>query len=312
MIPARDFVNYVFNCVGGGYVYGSSGQLCSLKFRQQCAQANPSQKTNILGTCEKWDGKHVWDCSGIMRGAWRELLYYRSGYTTSIYHQWCARKGPVETMPNQAGTFVLRGAEDRFLHIGTYVGNGMVVDARGSKEGVLLKPFDSYPWTHWAQADEIDFTNSAAGVDEQPALWVGIVKTKTGNGISLWTSNAKTLKVKAVPEGASVDVLGEPDEKGFAKCRYLEKIAFADLQYILPGDGEAPEKETSLARVVQVSIGLNLRTEPVKANNTILLLPPDALVEVFDTRGTFSKIRYESVVGWATTSYLLNIESGVA
>lgn len=304
MIQAHEYVDYVMNAVGRGYVYGASGQICSLKFRQQCAEANPSQKTNILGICEKWDGKRVWDCSGIMRGAWRSLLYYRSGYTTFIYRQWCTRKGEIETMPDQAGTFVFRGTEDKFQHIGTYVGNGMVVDARGSKEGVLYKPFDAYPWTHWAQADEIDFRNDVEPGEQQPVLWLGTVKTRTGNGISLWTSSQKTLKVRDVPESAEVDVLDEPDGRGFAHCRYGGKVGYADLQYVIPADGEAPATETSWATVFGVNIGLNLRSDPSYKQNTIVLLPNDALVEVFETKGGFSRIRYGGNAGWATSSYL--------
>lgn len=304
-------MNYVLDAVGRGYVYGASGQICSLKFRQQCSQANPSQKTNILGICEKWDGKRVWDCSGIMRGAWRSLLYYRSGYTTSIYRQWCGRKGTMETFPGAAGTFVLRGTEDRFLHIGTYVGKGMVVDARGSREGVLYQPMDAYPWTHWAQADEIDFAN-AVEADPQPALWTGAVRTRTGHGISLWTSNEKRVKLRDIPEGAGVDVLVEPDDKGFAHCRYQGTIGCADLQYVVPADGEAPAAETAWARVARVNIGLNLRSDPSYAKNTVLLIPEGALVEVFETRGDFSKLRYESVVGYATSAYLDAVEGGGA
>ena len=311
MIPARDYVNYVMDAVGKGYVYGSSGQICTPQFRQDCAKANPSQKTNILTTAAKWDGIRVWDCSGIMRGAWRTLLKYRSGFTTKIFDEWCTRKGRIENMPDMPGTFVFTGELGDFPHIGTYVGNNKVVDARGTAYGVLYRDIDNVEWTYWAQADDIDFLNITPSIDDQPALWSGIVKTRTGHGISLWSKNDKTVKLADVPEGATVEVLEDADEKGFAKCRHQHKMGKADMQYVFPKDGEEAPFETTRAMVFGVNIGLNLRTDPSYKQNTIVLLPNDAVVEVFETKKEFSRVRYENNVGWVTSSYLRPVEGGV-
>ena len=317
MIRAADLVEYALKAVGGGYIYGSRGQVCSRKLREDCAAANPSQAHNILVVGERWDGHRVWDCSGIMRGAWTTLAAYKSGGATTIYNKWCSRKGTIDTMPDVPGTFVCRGTPTNMAHIGVYVGKGMVVDARGTKQGVLYGRLASYPagWTHWCQADDVDFDAvEPSPVVVEQALWTGAIKTKTGGGISLWADNTKRLAVCKVPDGAAVDVLDDPDSKGFARCRYNGRTGMADTQYIYPQDGEAEQGLIYQAKVMGVNIGLNLRTTPEKIENTIVLIPPNAVVEVFDgaDKAGFAKVRYETIVGYCTASYLKRLPDTAA
>ena len=314
-IPAKALCAYALAAVGGGYVYGSKGERCTPSLRESCAAANPSQKKNILEVSAKWDYNYnVWDCSGIMRGAWQKLSGKKSGGATSIYRDWCTRKGPIETMPEVPGVLVFHGKVDAkgkpdMSHVGVYIGNGMVVDARGSREGVLYGTKESYKgkWSHWAMPDDVDYENTQPQEPEpeQPALWTGHVKTKTGNGISLWTDATKDKRVCTVPEGAEVDVLEDTDRRGFATCRYSGNVGLADMQYIVPTDGEEPDMSWYRARVKDVKTGLNLRSSPVNASaNTILLMPLYAAVDVLAIDGDFAHVLYNGVTGYATESYL--------
>lgn len=157
-IDAQDLCDYARAAVGGGYCYGASGEVSSLAMRKKWADWNPGQKTNLLGICAKWDGKHVWDCSGLFRGAWRSLLTYRSGGATMIFNTWCAQTGTIDEMPDIAGIAVFRqGAGNTKQHIGLYVGQGMVVDARGSVYGVLHGEMSGFPWTHWGQLADVAY-----------------------------------------------------------------------------------------------------------------------------------------------------------
>lgn len=320
MIRPADLVEYAMGCLKsggkqGGYIFGSRGQMCTRKLREDCAVANPSQASMILTTGEKWDGHYVWDCSGIMRGAWRALATYKSGGATTIYTKWCSRKGMIDTIPEEPGTFICRGTGATMQHIGVYVGNGMAVDARGTKEGVLYTRLDSYPWTHWCQADDVDFKSK-----DQPsgivlsALWEGKVKTKTGSGVGIWQDNTKRVRIALIPDGATVEVLDDPDGKGFAACRYGVYVGAVDLQYVYPADGEASQELIYRAQVVGVKYGLDLRTTPEKVKNTILLIPPNAVIEVFEGagRGGFALARHESITGYCTAQYLKRLPDTAA
>lgn len=322
MIRAADLVQYAMGCINpggkqGGYIFGSHGQLCTLAVREDCAKNNPTQAPKILGDGARWDGHYVWDCSGIMRGAWRKLATYKSGGATTIYDKWCSRKGPIDTMPDEPGTLVFRGTDKVKEHVGVYVGNGMVVDARGTDYGVLYGTLASYKagWTHWAQPDDVDYSaTTPSPIIVTPALWSGIVRTRTGGGINLWTDNSKRISMARVPDGEDVEVLGDRDEKGFALCRYAGREGYADTQYIYPPDGETVQGVIYRAQATGFKIGLNLRTTPQLIANTILLIPPNAIVEVFEGAGsgTFAFVRYADKTGYCTASYLKRLPDEAA
>lgn len=325
-IRADDLCAYALAAVGGGYCYGSSGEICSLSRRQQWAEWNPSQRENLLGVCSKWDGKRVWDCSGLFRGAWRALWKYRSGGATTIYNTWCSEKGHIDasfvydnlcaqkgeiaagTMPNVPGVLLFRGDEKTKQHIGLYLGDGTVVDARGSKQGVLHTKFqDGYTWTHWGLAEDVDYEGILPHPEEVPALWSGRVKTRTGNGISLWPAPNNTGKaIIKITESATVDIMSDLPDGGYIEARYGHMTGYVNLQYIVPPDAENPSFTSYMATVIDVTKGLNLRTSPDMGRNTILLIPPGRQVEAYPemAQGGFAYVRYEGKTGYCTAAKL--------
>lgn len=234
-IKAADLVAYARRAVGGGYCYGASGQTCSLKQREIWAKDNPSAEENLLGICAKWDGMKVWDCSGLFRGAWRELLEYRSGGATTIFNKWTSETGKIDTMPNIPGIALFRANTanpSTKEHIGLYVGGGLVVDARGSSAGVVIGTLASYGrWTHWAYLEDVDYSQQATE-ETATVLWRGTVKTKKGRGISIWESAEKEVDFIDVPDGEIVDVLGATAADGFARARYRGIVGVVDTQYL--------------------------------------------------------------------------------
>ena len=232
-IKASALVAYARNAVGGGYCFGASGQICTLKQRQVWANDNPSQSENLLGICAKWDGKPAWDCSGLFRGAWRELLKYRSGGATTIFNTWSSETGTIDTMPDVPGIALFRAnskTPKTKEHIGLYVGGGLVVDARGSNIGVVIGTIQSYgKWTHWAYLTDVDYSHIA---DTSTVYWRGTVKTSKGKGIGLWANSDKITQLASVSDGEIVEIIGATDAKGFALARYNNVVGVADTQYI--------------------------------------------------------------------------------
>lgn len=241
VIDVSDLIQYAKIAVGGGYCWGSSGEMCSPVYRQELAERvpdNPTQQKNLLEICAKWDGMTVWDCSGLFRGAWRKLSAYKSGGATTIYNTWCTEKGPIDTMPDEPGIAVFRWGGKNMKHIGLYIGGGDVIEARGSREGVIQRALSSYPWTHWGRLDDVAYGGSSTA---KPSIRKDVLYT---------------------------------------------------------------------ASVINVKTGLNLRSSPKNADNTIELLKLGTVVDVLadNCGGGFSEVRHGDVTGYLTRSYLYQIE----
>ena len=232
-IKANDLVQYAIGAVGGGYCWGADGQVCSPAVRQELANrtSNAATKNNLMTVCAKWDGKKIWDCSGLFRGAWRALLKYRSGGATGIYSKWCTEKGTIDSMPDEPGIAVFRGDSITKEHIGLYIGNGEVVDARSSSKGVVRGTMESYGrWTHWGRLDDVEYGEQGETIVPE-AKWIGSVKTSTGNGISLWRDVNKTFRLTAIPEKASVSVYTDA-RAGMVLAGYEGQTGYVDAKYL--------------------------------------------------------------------------------
>lgn len=240
MIRVHELIQYAANAVGGGYCWGADGQTCTPALRRELAArtGNSAAKENLLTVCAKWDGRKVWDCSGLFRGAWRALLKYRSGGATGIYENWCAEKGPITTMPDEPGIAVFRGDSRTKEHIGLYIGGGEVIDARSSGKGVVRTKKSAYKWTHWGRLADVDYSETEDEPTVLEVKWRGTVKTKTGNGINLWDTPLKAASVQRVPEGETIAVLDDARE-GLRMAFYGGKLGYADAGYLVPEGGAA-------------------------------------------------------------------------
>jgi hypothetical protein len=63
------------------------------------------------------------------------------------------RKGStMATMPDVEGVLVFMSG-----HVGVYIGNGEVIEARGHAFGVVKTKLSLRPWKRWAFIDEIQY-----------------------------------------------------------------------------------------------------------------------------------------------------------
>ena len=67
----------------------------------------------------------------------------RSGATVS---------GPIDTIPETPGLAVWHEG-----HIGVYIGNGEVVEAMGTRYGVVKTKLEGARWTHWLKIPYISY-----------------------------------------------------------------------------------------------------------------------------------------------------------
>lgn len=107
-------------------------------------------------------GERVHDCVGLIKGyLWSDTPLATPNYNilqdknvSGIYKN-CSESGHISTMPEIQGVLVFIGNS----HVGVYVGNGKVIEARGHEYGVVETNLGDREWTNWGMLDWIEYIN---------------------------------------------------------------------------------------------------------------------------------------------------------
>ena len=147
---------------GWGYVWGTYGNILS----ESRLDSMVAQYPDGVGSYEdfireNWVGRRTTDCMGLIKGyGWLdsdtlEIVYGTNGMpdvnADTCYAQ-AKVKGPMSTMPDTPGLAVWHSG-----HIGVYIGNGEVVEAMGTKYGVVKTKLEERNWTAWLEVPYIQY-----------------------------------------------------------------------------------------------------------------------------------------------------------
>ena len=140
----------------GGYIFGKSGQ----KWTQAKQDAATRPQTVSYG--QQWVGHRVWDCSGMFVWAYKafgESIYHGSN---TIWRSYCSKQGKLKNgqrcdgIAMKPGTAVFLLNDTGRHHIGLYVGNDTVIEAKGTRYGVVTsKPSH---WDEWGELKDVDYS----------------------------------------------------------------------------------------------------------------------------------------------------------
>lgn len=145
-----------------GYVWGSHGNvLTSSEFKRlkKVFGANVTDKEDYIKS--HWLGRRTSDCVGLIKGyGWYDeasgiIKYGTNGMkdvTADGMFNAAVEKGPISTMPDIPGIAVWHQG-----HIGVYIGNGYVIHAANTYDGVIKTPITSSGWTHWLKVPYINY-----------------------------------------------------------------------------------------------------------------------------------------------------------
>ena len=242
-------MKHVKQCLedGWGYVYGALGQTCTESLLDQCARMYPAN--NLAGgpmreAGEKWLGRKVADCSGMIKA------YLMSDYTggpikysaeidSSVHYNKAKEKGPISTMPDIPGIIVYMPG-----HVGVYIGNGEVIESAGTLYGVkkstVKKSYVSGPWTHWYKCPGIEYSGEIEqpdegdkpGTEEKPVAPAGI---KVGSTVKIKAGAVYTNGVK-VPDS----VIGKTytvQKMDGSKVLLKEIVSWVETKYLTEASG---------------------------------------------------------------------------
>lgn len=170
-------VEYCKAQLGKPYWYGTFGQIATENLLRQKSIQYPAQY--------KWTdfvdqyGEKVHDCVGLIKG----YLWSDTPTSSPIYNASqdknvsgmldnCTKKGDMSTMPDIIGVLVFMEG-----HVGIYIGNGKVIEARGHAYGVVETNLVGRGWTKWGKLDWITYVGDEEMTEEDAKK---IIQQKTG------------------------------------------------------------------------------------------------------------------------------------
>ena len=161
---AADLVAYAIHAweSGWGYVWGTYGNILTESLFEYKLEQYPEGvgsyedfiEANLLG------GRTA-DCVGLIKGyGWLDpdtltIRYATNGmpdYSANQMYRSASVSGTIDTMPDTPGLAVWFDG-----HIGVYIGNGQVIEASGTRKGVVKTELDGRGWTHWLEIEYINY-----------------------------------------------------------------------------------------------------------------------------------------------------------
>ena len=240
-MSVQDAAAFALAHVGDGYIYGATGWPCSPARREQQAKQYPEYRDNIMNVGAKWDGKTCWDCATFTRACAKAGGAALPSGATSQWRSGAWREtGTIDQLPEDAVAMLDRQKGEIMQHTGLYLGDGTVIDARGTKYGVVHQAREKYAWTHYAIPKGWEDAKEEKGEGE--TMQVMVVTAESGSTVNLRTRPDKAAPVLAkVPIGEAVQVLSVED--GWATIQRDGVTGYMMAQYLKAQDEATPTLE---------------------------------------------------------------------
>lgn len=171
---------------GWGYVWGTYGSVLTKSYYNAKLEQYPEEIGGYAEFIEaNWLGRRTADCNGLIKGyGWlnpdtHEVEYGTNGMpdigADTMYTN-ASEKGTIDSIPEIPGLAVWHEG-----HIGIYIGDGKVIEAKGTKYGVVETELSAGGWTHWLKIPYITYIDGELGsAPEEKKIWDALY-AKIGN-----------------------------------------------------------------------------------------------------------------------------------
>ena len=117
--------------VGCGYAWGAQGEILTREVLDRLVRTYGRERYYFNGySAEKWLGKQVFDCSGLIVWAANKLGILQDDYTAAGLYGLCQ---PISSP--EPGDLCFNSD---LTHVGIYAGNNQYLHAKGTKDGVVI------------------------------------------------------------------------------------------------------------------------------------------------------------------------------
>lgn len=155
-------VEYAKAMLNKPYWYGTFGQTGTAALYNSKKKQYPKyyDRSSYNQGWEHQYGQRVHDCVGLIKG----YLWSDTPTSTPKYNgsqdvsangmlDKCKEKGVIGTIPDISGVLVFYPG-----HVGVYIGDGYVIEARGHNYGVVKTKLKDRPWKNWGKCPWITYS----------------------------------------------------------------------------------------------------------------------------------------------------------
>ena len=157
-----------------GYIWGQAGTLWTQ------ARQNAATREQTVKYGARWIGRFVVDCSGLFSWAFKKLGGYMYHGSNTMWSKYMTEKGTLingkrsDGQVLKPGTAVYKVSGTNYYHVGLYVGNGNVIEAKGTSDGVVTSSISK--WNAWAEMRGVDYSGTADPVEPGSLLGTRLLK----------------------------------------------------------------------------------------------------------------------------------------
>lgn len=201
--------------------------------------AKKNSNYNAARYGEQWIGHYVTDCSGLFYWAFKELGGYMYHGSNTMWNKYCSAKGKLnkgkradgkELQPGTA-VFVLKGESDR-SHVGLYIGNGLVIEASGTKVGVITTKITNSKWCEWGELKGVKYASTPSKKEENKVseLVVGSAVVNAEKVALRKDPSTQASVLTRVNKGERVQVLPNTDE--WLRVSYQGRVGYMMKKFL--------------------------------------------------------------------------------
>ena len=154
-----EFIDFVTGAIGSYYWFGTIGQTASAALYKDRKAAYPSYYTANDYAEQIKNPKRCFDCAGLVKSMWVYPKYNAADDlgATGIYGK-CAVKGHISRDKLKKGILLFKGNDKQKSHVGVYIGDNKIIEAKNHASGVILSAFND-SWKYYAEYYNVDYSD---------------------------------------------------------------------------------------------------------------------------------------------------------
>ena len=232
-----------------GYIWGMAGEKWTEAKQKALEKTTDADRAQGRLYGSKWIGHMVADCSGLFSWAFKQLGGYMYHGSDTMYRKYCNSKGELKkgkrtdggTLKPGTAVFVWNGT--KYSHVGLYAGDGTVIEAMGTMNGVTTSKVTAGKWSFWGELVGVDYDagneqltmnneqlSAAAGNQETKSVMVKVNSTN-GLPVNLRTKPDKgAALVDRIPVGTEAELLGS--QGAWSRIRVKGKAGWMMTEFL--------------------------------------------------------------------------------